>query len=124
MVTRQVQASNQMDQPIPHYSDEDLERIIARDYPAQLRADVEALLQSYGDETWHNEPLRVRMACLKLAGGDLVTLKRYLRDAGMDYRDVLAWAEYPAYMRAHGPDEQRKAIESDWEQLQTWRHRK
>jgi hypothetical protein len=34
------------------------------------------LLQRYGGEDWHREALRVRMACLKLADGDLAELER------------------------------------------------
>jgi hypothetical protein len=43
-------------------------------------------------------------------------------NACADYRDVLAWAEYPAYMRARTPAAQESAVETDWKQLQEWLH--
>jgi hypothetical protein len=112
-----------MTQPVPQYTDEDLQRIVNRDYAAESRAQVMAILQSYGADMWQHESLRVRMACLKLAGGKMADLSKYVGDARADYRDVLAWAEYPAYMRARGPEEQEQAIDADWQQLQNWLHR-
>ncbi len=35
------------------------------------------------------------MAALKLSGGRLADLERVMSQARQDYRDVLAWAEYP-----------------------------
>ncbi len=37
---------------------------------------------------------RVQMAILKLAKGDLDTLRHYLKQAKDDFRDVLFWAEH------------------------------
>ena len=37
--------------------------------------------------------------CLKLAGGSLKKLKECAQAALTDYRDILAWAEYPREMR-------------------------
>lgn len=42
-----------------------------------------------------NEPERVQMAILKLSGGDQEKLRHDIDVAKTDYRDVLAWAEYP-----------------------------
>lgn len=112
--------SGSMDQPVARYEAADLDRVIARDFPNIDAKTVKAALEQYGSEPWHNEPLRVRMACLKLADGDLARLEKYVADALTDYRDVLAWAEYPAYLQAADPDSQRKAIASDWDQLQSW----
>jgi hypothetical protein len=41
------------------------------------------------------EALRVRVAALKVSGGRLPELERAIAHAQLDYRDVLAWAEYP-----------------------------
>jgi hypothetical protein len=46
-----------------------------------------------------SEGHRVAVACLKLAGGSLKELKECAQAALTDYRDVLAWAEYPRQMR-------------------------
>lgn len=109
-----------MDQPIPAYTQVDLERIVARDYPPDRRAHVKAVLARYGTASWQRETLRVQMACLKRAGGDAEQLEYYVGLAGEDYRDVLAYAEYPAYMKARSKEEQAAAIRSDWAQLQEW----
>ena len=42
---------------------------------------------------------RVALAVLKLAGSDLGELRRCVDAARTDYRDILAWAEYPRQMR-------------------------
>jgi len=42
---------------------------------------------------------RVALAALKLSGSDLGALRRCVDAARADYRDILAWAEYPRQMR-------------------------
>jgi len=37
-----------------------------------------------------------------------------------DYRDVLAYAEYPGYLKARSDEEKTAAMRSDWAQLQEW----
>ena len=108
-----------MSQPVPSYTEADLDRVVARDYPGRVEQ-VLRILAQYGKERWHDEPLRVRMACLKLGKGDTRELEKYLRDACQDYRDVLAWAEYPTYMTAWTAEARTNAEETDWKQLQNW----
>jgi hypothetical protein len=55
----------------------------------------EALLK-YSDK----ESPRVHLAILKLSEGDPKKLFSYIEAARGDYRDVLAWAEYPEQMRS------------------------
>ena len=43
---------------------------------------------------------RLQLGVLKLSEGDAERLKEYIRLARIDYRDVLAYAEYPEEMRA------------------------
>ena len=112
-----------MTQPVGRYTAADLERIVARDFARESIATVKALLSRYGNESWQREILRVQMACLKCANGDLRMLQRVVEDACRDYRDVLSAAEYPKYSKAHTPDAKRRAIESDWSQLQSWLNR-
>ncbi len=114
-----------MNQPVPNVSDADVERIVRRDFPAGAVAEVLATLAAYGPKTWHREVARVRLAILKLAGGDLARLHRALATADTDFRDVLASAEYPAYLTnvpPSGPvtEQHREAIESDWAQYRRW----
>jgi hypothetical protein len=65
----------------------------------------------------------VRLAIVKLAGTDLESLRRYTLMAKQDYRDVLAWAEYPLQSKAGvikaGPDKDR-LIRKDREQYEQW----
>ncbi|MGB5178134.1 MAG: hypothetical protein WBP44_05320 [Gammaproteobacteria bacterium] len=111
-----------MEQPTPTYEKSDLKRVVAREFGTEAMDEVTSILESYGAESWQREPLRVSMACLKLANGDIARLKSFVQSACKDYRDIIAWAEYSAYMRAHDPEAQQKAIESDWKELQTWLH--
>ena len=41
------------------------------------------------------EPERVRLAIVELSEGDLRKLEHFVSVAGIDYRDVLWWAEHP-----------------------------
>ena len=72
----------------------------------------------------HPEADRVALACLKLSGGDPVKLKAAVDAALLDYRDVLAWAEYPRQMRL-GPnapaDAVQRARREDAEEYRRWR---
>lgn len=43
---------------------------------------------------------RVQLAILKLSEGDTERLLHFIEAARIDYRDVLAWAEYPEQMRS------------------------
>lgn len=112
-----------MRQPAATYTEADLGRVIARDFAPQFIPRVKALLSRYGREDWQREVLRVQMACLKCADGKLEALERAVNDACHDYRDVLGPAEYPSYDKARTPEAKKKAIESDWKQLQAWLNR-
>ena len=112
-----------MDQPFPSYTPADLTRIVARDFGAAAAPNVHAILARYGHASWHRETLRVQMACLKLADGDVEQLERAVEIVCGDYRDVLAFAEYRGFAEATTVEAEKAAIESDWEQLQAWLHR-
>lgn len=73
-----------------------LNRKLAQLYPqaCDRQAALEAL-ERYGAAPHEREPLRVRLAILKLAGSDAARLVELVQIAQRDYRDVLAWAEYP-----------------------------
>jgi hypothetical protein len=66
---------------------------------------------------------RVAVACLKLADGDLGKLEECVQAALADYRDVLAWAEFPRQMQL-GPSataaQKRSARRSDAEEYTQW----
>ena len=114
-----------MDQPVPDVSQSDVARIVGRDFAAEVRERVGELL----DRT--EEPLspRVALAVLKLSDGDVEALAANVEVARADWRDVIAYAEYPEYMRSVGfassvsDQRKREIIESDWQQYQSWLNR-
>jgi hypothetical protein len=68
-----------------------LERLFAPDE----RSSALQVLESYGAATHEREPVRVRIAAIKLSAGKLSELEHVMVHARQDYRDVLAWAEFP-----------------------------
>ena len=87
------------------------------------RGRVLTLLESYGAEEYEREPDRVRLAILKLAGRDPEKVEKYVHSARGDYRDVLAWAEYPNQMRVQcglGIAAREELIRRDREQYERW----
>jgi len=75
-------------------ANEILERKLRSLFPEQAE-DVVRLLLQYGREENDREPARVRLAIVKLSGGNYDKVQEYIHAAKVDYRDVLAWAEYP-----------------------------
>ena len=72
-------------------------------FPERDVADVLALLDRYGAEDYHRERERVQLAILKLCEEkSSADPAEYVELACVDYRDVLALAEYPNQMR-HAP---------------------
>ncbi|MDX1595102.1 MAG: hypothetical protein R3298_12705 [Gammaproteobacteria bacterium] len=88
------------------------------------RATAEAELGRYGIDDHEPEAERVQLAVLKLSGDDFERLRSHVRAAKGDYRDVLAWAEYPGQMRAASwrlPDTEREHLrQSDLAQYAAW----
>lgn len=115
-----------MNQPIPAVNEIDVIRIVKRDYSTAQFDTVMTILDEYGTEDWQRGVNRVRLAVLKLAGGDIQALRREIDVAKRDYRDVLAYAEYPEYMKKVSPFanitelERKKIILADWMQYQSW----
>ena len=88
----------------------------------QARCVVE-LLDEYGREPYELEPDRVRLAILNLSGNDPELLLRHVLAAKSDYRDVLAWAEYPAESRLDAgtaAGEVRRARAADAVRYRAW----
>lgn len=100
-------------------------RKIGQVFPDRAPADVLACLDQYGVESYERERRRVQLAILKLCNetgqGDLET---YVQTAKQDYRDVLAWAEYPREFKAFGetdPARLASARDADRREFQAWR---
>ena len=118
-----------MEQPIPQVSNEDVRRIVLRDFPPDKIDAVLKMLNEYGSESWHRESARVLIAVLKIANGSITVLRQAVDTAKSDYRDVLAAAEYPGYMaRSIGvlklpASDQKAIVDSDWSQYSQWIHK-
>ena len=89
----------------------------------EKRNEVETILDTYGIEELEQEPLRVRLAILKLSDSDLEEIKRTTALAKQDFRDILTWAEYPRQSKKwsmpEGPKKQ-KLIDADRAEYKTW----
>lgn len=103
-----------------------LECKLAAMFPdAFTRRRVHRILQNYGNQRHEREPDRVRLAILKLAGADLQSVEKYTGYACADYRDVIAWAEYPRQARQWempAGDAKQKMIEADLAEYEDWLH--
>ena len=85
--------------------------------------EVNSLLSVYGKEEHERETTRVKLAILKLAGTDLKEIEKYTVIAKQDYRDVLAWAEYPRQSKKWSmPDDpkKKKLVAADKEEYEEW----
>jgi hypothetical protein len=102
-------------------------RILAAIYPDsdELEKAREILARYKGDDPLHN-PYRVWLAILKLSGSDLDKLDHYTDVARTDFRDVLAWAEYPNQMDSdswrmdRSSPEYQAILKKDQEQYEAW----
>jgi len=69
--------------------------LVRRLFDSSEQDSATAILEHYGLRPHEREQIRVRVAALKLSQGDLARLREAIESARRDYRDVLAWAEYP-----------------------------
>jgi hypothetical protein len=69
--------------------------IVDRLFTGEARTAALNLLESYGSAAHEREPIRIRVAALKLSNGRIDELEHLIAHARQDYRDVLAWAEFP-----------------------------
>ncbi len=88
-----------MSQQVPKVSNDDVERIVRRDFSAEQFNNVVCLLKNFGVEDWekNTDVNRVRLAILKLANKNFDEIGRFLKIAKNDERDVISPAEYPRY---------------------------
>jgi hypothetical protein len=114
-----------MEQYVPAVSEQDIERIVGRDYPSGLHAAIHELIR--GIEV--REKARVVAACLKNGNGDFQKLQGELANASGHWREIISQAEYPNYTRKMfridrlSVAEQQRIIEKDKSQYLTWFHR-
>ena len=111
-----------MNQFTPQVSEQDIERVLRRDFPVEHQQELREMIQSIQVIEKH----RVILACMKNAGGDVQKLKGNLNEASGYYREIIAEAEYPFYtkkmFRIDQLTEPQKAdiIEKDKKQYLNW----
>ncbi len=110
-----------IEQPVFKPNENDIDRIIKRDYPKEQSEFIKTILNQYQPEKSESKGIRVKMDSLKLAAGDVEKLRRLIEIAKIDYRDVIGPAEYPSYPALSNNNHLiRKAIRDDWNQLMVW----
>lgn len=100
---------------------------IRRVFPKREVVEVLALLDRYGTEDYQRETGRVHLAILKLCDEKACAdPAEYVELACVDYRDVLAMAEYPNQIRQSpsiDPKLREKLIAKDRAQYLAWLER-
>jgi hypothetical protein len=110
-------------QPVPNVNSDDVKRILRRDFPDAQFEEATAIVTEFTSR-W--ESARVQLAALKMADGNLDSLRRHVASAKQDYRDILVAAEYPDYWKApSGGDklsesERKRIVDADWQQYESW----
>jgi hypothetical protein len=101
-----------------------VQRLVVRLFAENDRVAATDMLAQHALHANHPEVVRVQVAVLKLSEGNTDALRRYLRDAMVDYRDVLAWAEYPAQMNSPvtglTPEQKGALLRTDAGQYDVW----
>ena len=93
-------------------------------FPDKEESKILAILEVYGIEPYEKEKYRVYLAILKLCDEEILTEpSEYVKVAKQDYRDVLAWAEYPNQIKfgpTKDPEKSAELIKKDAKQYQAW----
>jgi hypothetical protein len=115
-----------VDQFTPQVDQEDVERVLQRDFPVDHRQELREMMQRLEVR----EKDRVILACMKSAGGDVQKLRGNLNNAAGYYREIISEAEYPFWskrmFRIEKLSEKEVAdiIEKDKKQYLDWLNRK
>ena len=110
------------EQRIPDVDFNDVDRVLKRDFSPEERQ----LLRNLIAASEFRVEARVILACLKLADGDMSRAQEAINEAAIDWRDVIAIAEYPSYCRQVSRTDElselelQKIYQQDWEQYSTW----
>jgi len=94
-------------------------------FPNEDHGKIMGILDLYGQESHEREIERVQIAILKLSGGDLESLRAHVEIAKSDFRDVLAYAEFPEEMSKYNwkisdKEEMKRIRERDRQQYIDW----
>lgn len=111
-----------MNQQPAKISEQLLEQLINREF-SELSNEVTGKLKNLNSDSEAGRR-RIAAAILKLANGELSELNQLIEQANSDYRDVIAWAEYPRVFKAGfgelSEQAEHKANEADWNKYQDW----
>src|SRR5262245_5306302 len=112
---------------VPRVTRKDVLRVVRREFLADKRGTALELLDEYDPGPGCRGRARVQLAILKLSRGDIEQVRRYVRLAKVDFRDVIAPAEYPRFWEVGfvgvdrmNPTEVRRLKRDDWRQYQAW----
>jgi hypothetical protein len=112
---------------MPRISRKKVLEMISRYWPGVDPDEITKILDGYGLENHEQGRSRVQLAILKLCEGDKERLPELVRMAKTDYRDVLAYAEYPEEMQLGfvgmgklSPEEARDVRRRDRDQYLRW----
>jgi len=103
-----------------------IESKIKKVFPGRSYDEILSILARYGEEKHEKEQDRVHLAILKLCEEEMLDdPSKYVEIAKKDYRDVLAWAEYPSQLDCKNTaglkaDELLKLKKSDQKQYLDW----
>ena len=109
-------------QPTPTVTDEDVDRVLCRDYPADCLDEIRARIAAVEVR----EKPRAILACLKIADGNVARLRGALTTVDGYYREIMGEAEYPLATKRWSrieslPDHEVQAIyDQDWRQYRRW----
>ena len=129
---RNVTPGLQNVEPLPESPDYPFSRDMVRakvvqHWPQVKPEEVMSILDQYGVESYEMECARVQLGILKLSEGQRERLPELVKSAKIDYRDLLAYAEYPEEMmlggvkqRALSPEELRAIRQRDRNQYLQW----
>jgi hypothetical protein len=112
---------------VPQVTRADVLRVVRRDFRPEDREPVLALLDQGDVEPGHHGAARTHLAVLKLSAGSVDRVRELVSLARSDFRDVVAPAEYPEFMKIGfvgmdrlAPEEMRQLREWDWRQYHEW----
>ena len=91
-----------MSQFIPEITEEDITRILERDFPAGSHSEIREAFNKVQTQ----EKLRVIAACLKNSNRDIGRLLNELENANGFWREIISEAEYPKVRKARNMTEQ------------------
>jgi hypothetical protein len=97
-------------------------------FPKEDTAKIMSILDQYGTDSYERERERVQIAILKSSKGEMKDLEEGVKAAKQDYRDVLAWAEYPLEMKTEAgtldAQKAKEVREKDRKQYLEWLNKK